>query len=174
MLDKRCLIHALLLVPGAGWALVGSGCSSSRVTRVCDIMCDCTGCNEAGYTDCIDEAEAAQKLSADKSCGGSFDAYLTCLEDEIECRNDQFSYDGCEEEEAPLRECGISVFRTACELANEHQANECMLGPFTPDPSQCTGTLACQAKCNLETSCAGLFGQDFEESQRFSECLGRC
>ncbi|WP_437955450.1 hypothetical protein WME76_28560 [Sorangium sp. So ce119] len=166
-------LQALLSAAVAGGALVVAGCPSPD-ERACDAVCDCTGCSEARYLECLDEAETTRKAAAEASCAGALDELLVCLEEELECKDDVFFFDGCEDQEARLGECGISVFRTACELAND-RLTECGQGaPLGTDPASCIGQTECNARCIAETSCAGLNGLDPEENVRFGECTNLC
>ena len=165
--------RALLSLAVAGCALVFAGCPSPE-ERTCDRICDCTGCSEARYLECVDRAETARAAAAKASCAGSFDEYVTCVEDAVECKDERYSLDGCEDQRARIRSCGVSVFRSVCEEAND-VFMACGLGaPFSPNPDECTGALACNASCVIGMSCNGVSGIDFEESQRFNECTNAC
>ncbi|WP_437965019.1 hypothetical protein WMF04_35945 [Sorangium sp. So ce260] len=167
------LVAVLLSLAAAGGALVCAGCPSQE-ERACDLICDCTGCSEARYLDCVDKTETAKQAAAGASCSAAFDAYLACLEAEIECRDDAFSFDGCEDQERSLRRCGVFVFRTVCENANEHLTACGQGAPFGTGPEACSEPFACNAECIVGVSCDGLNGINFEEAQRFNECNARC
>ncbi|MGK3960231.1 hypothetical protein WMF38_45175 [Sorangium sp. So ce118] len=168
------ILEVLLSLAVAGGALVSAGCPSPE-ERTCDLLCDCTGCSEARYLDCVDKTEVARKDAEAASCSaGAFDELLTCVQDEVECKDDKFVFDGCEDQERSLRNCGVFVLRTVCEHANNVFIG-CGQGVvFENDPDACIGPTACNAACALDTSCEGLNGLDFEESQRFNECTIRC
>lgn len=167
------LLGALLSLAAAGGALFVAGCPSQE-ERACDIICDCTGCSEARYLDCVDKTETAKKAAAEASCPADFDEYLACLEEELECKDDAFSFDGCEDEEESLRQCGVYVFRTVCEHANEHLVACGQGSPFGGGPEACSEQIACNAECILSVSCDGLNGINLEEFQRFNECNTVC
>ncbi|WP_437924504.1 hypothetical protein WMF37_36595 [Sorangium sp. So ce291] len=168
------ILEVLLSLAVAGGALVFAGCPSPE-ERTCDVLCDCTGCSEARYRDCVNETEIARKGAEQASCpAGAFDELLTCVEDELECKDDKFTFDGCEDRQQSLRQCGVFVFRTVCEHANDVFI-ECGQGAaFEVDPDACTGPIACQAGCVIDTSCDGVNGLDQEESSRFNECTFAC
>ncbi|CAN96145.1 MULTISPECIES: hypothetical protein [Sorangium] len=163
----------LLSLAAAGGALVSAGCPSPE-ERACDRICDCSGCSEARYLECVDKAETARADAVKASCTGSFDAYVSCVEEELECKDEKYLFDGCDGQRDSLRGCGISVFRTVCEDAND-VFMACGLGlPFSTNPDECVGQILCSARCIAGMSCNGLNGIDFEESQRFNECTSAC
>ena len=87
----------------AGAEAVGCGTSAGSI---CDEVCDCQGCSDADYDDCIDEIEDAEGDAEDEGCEDEFDTYLDCLDEELACRdNDQIDADGCEDEGKELAEC---------------------------------------------------------------------
>ncbi|WP_437500900.1 hypothetical protein [Sorangium sp. So ce1099] len=168
------ILEVLLALAAAGGALVSAGCPSPE-ERTCDVQCDCTGCSEARYLECVDKTEIARKDAEAASCpAGAFDELLTCIEEESECKDDKFAFDGCEDQERSLRQCGVFVFRTVCQHANE-VFMACGQGVvFENDPDTCIGPTACNAGCIIDTSCDGLTGLDQEESRRFNECTLGC
>lgn len=167
------LLEVLLSLAAAGGALMSAGCPSQE-ERACDLICDCKGCSEARYLDCVDNTETAKTAAAEASCPAAFDEYLACLEEEIECKDDAFSFDGCEDQERSLRRCGVIVFRTICEQANDHLTACGQGGPFGLGPEACSGTTACSAECMVSVSCDGLNGINLDEAQRLNECNSRC
>ncbi|XXX73755.1 hypothetical protein WMF30_39535 [Sorangium sp. So ce134] len=167
------LLGALLSLAAAGGALLTAGCPSQE-ERACDLICDCTGCSEARYRQCVEETEVAKQAAVEASCPGFFDEYLACFEDELECKNDAFSFDGCEAQERSLRDCGVHVFRTICEQANDHLMGCGQGAPFGVGPESCPEAVACNAECIVSVSCDGLNGINFEEAQRFNECNNDC
>ncbi|WP_437574491.1 hypothetical protein [Sorangium sp. So ce887] len=167
------LLEVLLSLAAAGGALLSAGCPSQE-ERACDLLCDCTGCSEARYLDCVDKTETAKTVAAEASCPAAFDEYLACLEEEIECKDDAFSSDGCEDQERSLRQCGVFVFRTVCEHANDHLAACGQSGAFAPGAEACSEQIACNAECILSVSCDGVNGTQFDEAQRFNECNSLC
>jgi hypothetical protein len=174
-LDKPRLLQATiaLSLAAACAALFPAGCRE-EVNRTCDKMCDCTGCSQARFQECLDGANTARTKASELGCSDQFNAYLLCVEQEVECRDDKFDYDGCEEEEKTLRECGVTVFRNLCEVANQHQQTECMAAAINFDAENCVDASACQAQCVIDVSCAGLTGRDPNENQRFGQCIQQC
>lgn len=166
--------HRLLLsLAAASGALVSVGCPSPE-ERACDRICDCTGCSEARYLECVDKAATARAAAVEASCTASFDEYVTCVEEELECKDENYLFDACDGQRDSLRGCGISIFRTVCEDAND-VFMACGLGfPFSTNPDDCIGSIVCNARCIIGMSCNGLNGIDFEESQRFNECTSAC
>ncbi|KYF89190.1 hypothetical protein BE20_20920 [Sorangium cellulosum] len=167
------LLEALLSLAAAGGALLAAGCPSQE-ERVCDLMCDCSGCSEARYRECVDKTDAARQAAVEASCPAFLDEYLACVDAEAECKDDVLSYDGCVDQERDLRQCGVFVFRTVCEQANERLMGCGQGAPFGSGPEACPEEVACNAECIVRVSCDGLNGLDFEEAQRFNDCNSNC
>ncbi|WP_437586680.1 hypothetical protein [Sorangium sp. So ce1000] len=165
--------RVLLSLAAVGGALLSAGCPSPE-ERACDRICDCTGCSEARYLECVDKAEAARAAAVEASCAGSFDEYVSCVGAELECKDERYSLDGCDDQQASLRGCGVSAFRSVCEEANDLFMSCGQGSPFSPNPDECTGPIACNAGCIAGMSCEGLTGLNAEESQRFNECSSAC
>ena len=146
----------------------------SQLEGVCDDMCDCTGCSPETYDACVEETDSARKQAESKGCADVFDVYIACVDDELECKEDEFAFDGCDLEEQKLRECGVSVFRTVCELADEKLRDECGFDVSSSPDAECTGDVECQSRCILETTCEGLNGADPNEANAFIQCVETC
>jgi hypothetical protein len=97
-LKSCCWTLALL----ACSALVGCGSSASSL---CDAICDCQGCSDNEYDDCIDDIEDTERAAEREDCLAEFDDVLACSEEELECRGDDVEIDGCGPENKDLNDC---------------------------------------------------------------------
>lgn len=95
-------VLAACLLFGATPVLAGCGSSASSV---CEAACDCEGCSDSDLDDCIDDFEDIEDDAAREGCEDQYDDYITCLDDEAECRGDDLDIDGCEDEQQDLAKC---------------------------------------------------------------------
>lgn len=96
-----------LFAPIFGLALglaVLPGCGYDEAD-LCDDTCDCTGCSENEYEDCIDNGEDLARDVEFEGCEDFYDDYLACVGDEFECRGGQVDLDGCGNEFGRLFNC---------------------------------------------------------------------
>jgi len=84
-------------------SLLLAGCGGAA--SLCNDICDCEGCSDSEYDDCIDNIEDQQKLADDEGCGDQADDLLSCLLDEAECREGNIDLDGCSTESKNLGQC---------------------------------------------------------------------
>jgi hypothetical protein len=94
------------MVGGWTFAMAASigGCGASAAA-LCDRLCECVGCSESERADCIDSLDDAAKSADEKGCGGSYDDYVSCVDQELECKNDAIVVDGCDGEIVALADC---------------------------------------------------------------------
>lgn len=88
-------IVALVALPGCG----------TSVADLCDDICECTGCSDREYDECVDEGEDIERDVEDEGCEDEFDEYLACASDEFECHGDDYDLDGCGNENEDLGQC---------------------------------------------------------------------
>lgn len=70
-------------------ALAATGCGTSA-TDVCDLQCDCKGCSDREYDDCVDEIDDGFRDAEREGCEAEYDEYLACVDDTAECHGDKF------------------------------------------------------------------------------------
>jgi hypothetical protein len=80
----------LVAVGALSTGLVGCGGS---VGAACDKYCECVGCTDAEFDECLDDGEVARDRAADVGCVAEGDDYLYCLAD-VEGCNDNSECDG--------------------------------------------------------------------------------
>ena len=86
-------------------SLTLSGCGYS-VADFCDDACDCEGCSDAEYDECIDDFEDAERKAEREGCDDQFDELMSCIDDEFRCVDgDDIDVDGCDDELENLEDC---------------------------------------------------------------------
>ena len=83
---------AIVYLTALGVSVGGCGGSASSI---CNATCDCTGCSDSEFDDCIDTYEDFERESDARDCLPEFDDYVDCIDDEIECRDGRVDADGC-------------------------------------------------------------------------------
>ena len=84
---KRTLL--LLCTLAAGGAL---GCADPAADA-CDAYCDCHGCNDREYDECIIEVDAALDIADVYGCDEEAEELWACAVDRGYCENQQWRYD---------------------------------------------------------------------------------
>ena len=85
------------------WGLA-PGCGPSA-SSLCNKICDCVGCSDSEFDDCVDDAEDAQDEANKENCGGEYNGLLSCANDEFRCDGDSYDLDGCSNETEEWIEC---------------------------------------------------------------------
>lgn len=167
---SRFVAHALAFsLLGFGLFSFGSGCSPSA-SDICDLKCNCQGCTDAEYDDCIADIEDTTQKAEDYGCSSQYSDWLGCVRDEAECRSGStFAWDGCEIEEDALAACGGG---DSCAQAANKLCKECNFSCADPPPSSCTGAYECQSKCALNASCADIANPT--PGTAYFDCLNGC
>lgn len=90
---KNTLILLLaLLVP----TFAGCGYDAEDL---CDDGCDCEGCSDFEYDECVDRIEDAEREADYQGCLDQHDDLMACLNDEFRCTGDgRVDIDGCNPE----------------------------------------------------------------------------
>lgn len=162
---------AWLLLSASGLVFFGSagGCGVSA-SDICDLKCDCEGCNAAEREDCLADVEATVDLAETKGCSDQYQDWLACVESEAECRDGEtFAWDGCDIEEDALRECGGG---DPCSAAAKKLCDECNFVCSEPDPDKCTGYYECQSKCIVNATCTDIASP--APGGSYESCLAGC
>ena len=94
-----------LFAPVLGLALAAlPGCGYNE-EDLCDDSCDCTGCSQYDYEDCVDNADDLAREVEYQGCEDYYDEYLACVGDEFACRGGRVDLDGCGGEFQRLFNC---------------------------------------------------------------------
>lgn len=101
----RVISFSLVGAIGCGvLALVAGGCGAS-VEAVCEKVCECEGCNDEKLEECVDQVSDLEAAADDRGCSSEFDDYLSCTDEELECKNGNSSVDGCGTSFEALAKC---------------------------------------------------------------------
>jgi len=157
------------LALGLAFVQSASGCGADA-DDICALKCNCEGCSEAERNDCLSDIEATTKLAADYGCTDQYADWLTCVDQEAECRDGKtFAWDGCDIEEDALAECGGG---DACTAAAKKLCDECNFSCADPDPKTCTGQYECLSKCIVNASCSEIASS--EPGSAYAACVNAC
>jgi hypothetical protein len=98
---KKSLSFLLLLGLGA----FASACSGVA-GEYCDLYCDCEGCSDEEYDECVINQDAAIDAASAYDCDAEYDEYVQCALEENDCDDDNFVVDSsCAGEAENLLEC---------------------------------------------------------------------
>ncbi len=89
----------------ASLATAIAGCESGGGAGLCEAICDCTGCSEDELAECTDDIDDQEKEADDAGCSDQADEYLSCLNEQVECRDSKVDLDGCDTAEKSLDNC---------------------------------------------------------------------
>ncbi|NUO47731.1 MAG: hypothetical protein HOV80_02620 [Polyangiaceae bacterium] len=88
----------------SGFALVSQGCGSLE-QDVCEQACDCEGCDEGDFNDCVDVLEDLKQDTSQEGCESDYQDLLSCLDSKMECDDDEVDLDDCEDELEEVADC---------------------------------------------------------------------
>lgn len=152
---------------GFGAAVSASGCGVSP-DEICNIKCNCEGCSQTQLDDCLSDVSSTVTKAEDLGCSSQYADWLSCVEQEAECRNGgTFAWDGCEIEEDALAECGGG---DSCAAAAKKLCDECKFSCSDPDPAACSGRNACLSACVVNATCDEIITL----SGAYSTCVAAC
>lgn len=83
---------------------LAAGCGPSA-SSYCTDACDCIGCSDAQYENCIDDYEDGVKAAEDAGCGEQADDLAACVDSEFQCIDGKVDADGCGTETTALAKC---------------------------------------------------------------------
>ncbi|AKT37871.1 uncharacterized protein CMC5_020140 [Chondromyces crocatus] len=95
-------LKALLLMTMLGTLPAACG---GAAASYCDLVCDCSGCNDNQYDECLTNTQAALDKAAIYDCGDEWDDLEECVFDEYSCRRGDFSLAVCFRELAEAEVC---------------------------------------------------------------------
>jgi hypothetical protein len=102
---SKKLSNFKLLAPAFAVALAAlPGCGYDEVDY-CDDRCNCEGCNNVEYDDCIDDNEDEARRADTEGCGDRYADWMDCLGEEFACRGGDIDTDGCGYERGLLDKC---------------------------------------------------------------------
>lgn len=150
-----------------GLPVFASGCGVSA-EDICELKCNCEGCSQEQRDDCVAGVESALTKADDLGCSTEYGNWLSCAEQEAECRDGKtFTFDGCDIEEDALAACGGG---DECAAAAKKLCDECNFSCTDPDPSACTGRSQCLSACIAKATC-----EDIATSGgAYATCISAC
>ncbi|MEJ7733482.1 MAG: hypothetical protein WKG00_30340 [Polyangiaceae bacterium] len=80
------------------------GCGPSA-TAVCDAKCDCEGCSDRDYDNCVDDIDDDLRRAEDRDCADDWDDLIACREDTGYCKDGDKFEDDCGHEKDRLKQC---------------------------------------------------------------------
>jgi hypothetical protein len=106
MTIRRLVLRSVLpLSLFSTFALVTQACGSQEQS-VCEQACDCEGCDEGDFNDCVDVLEDLRQDTSNDGCESDYQDLLTCLDSKLECDdNDEVDLDDCEDEVEEVADC---------------------------------------------------------------------
>jgi hypothetical protein len=99
---KRSCAFLLVLALGAFASACGGAAGD-----YCDEACDCEGCSDREYDECIEDYEYAADLASAYDCDAEFTDLEDCVFDRGRCSNDRWGVDpdDCDGQGRDLGEC---------------------------------------------------------------------
>jgi hypothetical protein len=163
---------ALLCAAAAGALPVGAAGCGDRSDAVCDAVCDCQECTNREYGDCLDDAGDTLRAADNKACGGKADAYLACVESNLQCSARRIDVSGCDGEYEELVACGVAApsLGASCELGLK-RLEECFGAGSGGQFGDCANPAICGLPCYASATCTDI---QSGQSQELNECLAQC
>jgi hypothetical protein len=92
-----------------GWlfaiALISTTSCGFGPGDACDDYCDCQGCSDRDYDECVDQLEDVERDADYRGCNDEYDDLLGCVGDTGYCSHgDNYRYD-CDPEASRLDRC---------------------------------------------------------------------
>ncbi len=72
---------------------VGSGCGQAH--DICDVVCECTKCNDRSEDNCLNEISRMIDKAAAYDCSDDMDKYVECVVSDNDCDDASFSANAC-------------------------------------------------------------------------------
>ncbi len=79
------------------------GCTSLE-EDVCDARCDCRGCSDRDYDNCLDDYDRDFRSADNQGCPDLYDELVTCQQQTYVCRGTDFDT-SCGNERERLKNC---------------------------------------------------------------------
>lgn len=85
-------------------AFTAAACGPAPET-LCKRLCDCGACAAGEEEGCAESLADAEKDASDEECGAEYDAYVSCLDENVECKNGSADTADCDDEHEALVAC---------------------------------------------------------------------
>lgn len=86
------------------WAL--AGCGGASIADICQRACECVGNCDTQQDECERNGEAYEELASELGCSDSWDAYVSCLDENLVCTDGEVNEGACSAE--------LSTFESDC------------------------------------------------------------
>lgn len=85
-------------------------CGGASIDEVCQRACECQGDCDTQKAVCEANGNAFEQLSDEVGCRDSWDAYLSCLDENLTCDNGVVDDSACDAEFSAFQsECGVDA-----------------------------------------------------------------
>ena len=85
-------------------ALATLGCGPSE-EAVCDLKCDCEGCSDSEYDECLDKYDDELRAAEREDCVDDWDELMACRDDTGFCKDGHEFEDDCGPEKDRFKHC---------------------------------------------------------------------
>lgn len=162
---------ALLCATMAAAFVVNAAGCSDRSASVCDALCDCQECTNRQYEDCLDDTGDSLRKADNKACTGPTDAYLSCVESNLQCAERKIDISSCDTEFQDVLSCGSTppAFAATCELGLR-RLKECLGDDIVNQFGTCEQPFICGMACYANVDCADI---QTGMSPELSQCVSQ-
>lgn len=103
-------VHALILLGlGLASAVTLSGCGGASIEEVCQRACECLDNCDTQQSQCEASGKSFEELADERDCRDAWDAYLSCLDENLSCDN-VLDSSVCEAEFSTFQsDCGVDA-----------------------------------------------------------------
>ncbi len=95
----------VLLAVGLTLSACGSDKTPTPQSEYCDVKCACDSCTPTQKSMCTDDLLNLANVADQKNCGGKYDLYFKCLQDDTSCADGAYDDSACENEKTELNNC---------------------------------------------------------------------
>ncbi len=87
-----------------------AGCGGASIEDVCQRSCECLDNCDTQQSQCEASGKAFEELSDELGCRDSWDAYLSCLDENLTCDNGSVDDSACDVEFSAFQsDCGVDA-----------------------------------------------------------------
>ena len=98
------LSSAMRAIPLLVTAFCALGCPPSE-EAVCDMKCECEGCSDSQYDDCLDKLDDELREAERRDCVEYWDDVMVCRDETGWCKDGHEFKDECGPEKDRLKHC---------------------------------------------------------------------
>ena len=141
-----------VLVLALSIGLTAAACGGPSPETLCKRLCDCGACAAGDEESCASSLEDAEQEAADEECGAEYDAYVTCLDESLECKDGTADVSDCDDEHEKLVKC---LNEPVVLLTSNGCIDLCekFVGCTGMDPATCQAANPCSPEQNRCAAC---------------------